>query len=215
MRGGAGAWLGAGLLLLAAAGYWASRRASSAAGAASGPDGLQELTVGLQRRPLPAPVAEWPSLALPLAQAASDFSSLIGEGFAAVKSAFLPRGIRNNNPGNIRRGQDWQGEAAGTDPSFEVFTAPEYGIRAMARILRNYVAGGHDTVRKIISRWAPPTENNTAAYVATVAAGLGLDPDAPVNLARDLPGLVAAIIRHENGIQPYDAATIQRGINLA
>ena len=129
------------------------------------------------------------------------------------------RGLRNNNPGNIRRdGRTmWQGLAATqTDPSFWQFTDPVYGIRALAKILHNYNAiYGLNTVREIISRWAPPNENDTGAYVNAVAADLGVGPDEPINVDSRMNDLVAAIIHHENGTQPYDLATVSTGVNLA
>lgn len=88
-----------------------------------------------------------------------------------------PRGIRNNNPLNIRKGNNWKGERKSqTDPSFEEFESMEYGIRAAFILIRNYmtgrVTGGIkcDTIEKIIRRWAPPTENATQKYIDFVAA---------------------------------------------
>jgi hypothetical protein len=143
---------------------------------------------------------------------------LIFAGGGAVYSKI--RGLRNNNPGNIRRGGErWQGlapDSAQTDPAFWRFLAPEWGIRAIVRILRTYQARGLVTVRGIIGRWAPPTENDTDAYVAAVARQLNVSPDDVLTLTGDqLITLVKAIIRHENGIQPYSDATITRGIELA
>lgn len=128
-----------------------------------------------------------------------------------------PRGIRNNNPGNIRRSSiDWRGEVATGDQTFEVFDTPEQGIRALGKILRNYQRKyGLNTVRGIINRWAPPTENNTDAYVQHVAEAVGADPDEPINVDATLSLLVSSIILHENGINPYPAETIQRGVELA
>jgi hypothetical protein len=127
-----------------------------------------------------------------------------------------PRGIRNNNPGNIRRTADlWQGMAdVQDDPAFVQFTSPEYGIRAMSVILANYRRAGRNTVRKIITRWAPSNENDTEAYVNAVAASLGIDPDQQLGDG-DMPLLIAAIIKHENGVQPYDIALIEQGVSLA
>ena len=74
----------------------------------------------------------------------------------------LPRGIRNNNPGNIRHGANWQGlnpNGRIIDPAFCVFTAPIYGIRALAKVLINYKKiHGLNTVRQIVSRYAPPND---------------------------------------------------------
>lgn len=128
-----------------------------------------------------------------------------------------PRGIRNNNPGNIRHGDSWQGLAPQQpDSAFCTFIAPEYGIRAMGKILLNYERRyGLNTVRGIISRWAPAVENNTEAYVQHVATTLGVAPDEPFDVAGRLTVLVTAIIRHENGMNPYDAATVARGVDMA
>jgi len=129
----------------------------------------------------------------------------------------LTRGLRNNNPGNIDRnfGTAWRGMSAdqSSDSRFIVFDAPEWGIRAMVRILRSYAARGLVSVRDIIGAWAPPLENDTGAYVASVAAALGIDPTAPVPESK-MPDLVEAIIRHENGQQPYPPAVIAAGIDL-
>ena len=128
------------------------------------------------------------------------------------------RGVQNNNPGNIRHGSDrWQGmSAAQPDASFVRFDSPVWGVRAMARVLMTYRDRyGLRTVREIITRWAPPTENNTDAYVFSVSQRMGVDPDEPLQFPSQLPELVAAIIKHENGYQPYTMATIKAGIERA
>jgi len=130
----------------------------------------------------------------------------------------LTRGVRNNNPGNIvRTSTKWQGMKAdqSADSRFIVFTEPEYGIRAIARILQNYSNAGINTVRGIINRWAPPTENDTGAYVAAVARALKVTADTPLNVSSNLLGLVTAIIKHENGYIPYSESTISDGIRRA
>lgn len=92
-----------------------------------------------------------------------------------------PRGIRNHNPLNIRKGNDWQGESpAGKDTAFEVFMNDLYGLRAGFKILKRYlsISPKADTLSKIITRWAPPSDgNNTDAYIATVAQRSGLHPN--------------------------------------
>lgn len=131
------------------------------------------------------------------------------------------RGIRNNNPGNIRWGDDWQGlvpKSERTDKSFCQFTASEYGIRAMIIILRNYEKKhGLNTVRKIINRWAPPVENDTESYINSVAKQVGVDADKVIDVtdSRVMIPLLEAVITHENGNQPYDFATFVKAIDLA
>lgn len=131
-----------------------------------------------------------------------------------------PRGIRNNNPGNIRRsGDPWQGLAKDqNDAEFFTFAAPKWGIRALARVLISYQdKHGLRTVRTIISRWAPPVENKTSNYIDHVARRLGVGADDPLDVHdyRVLRGLVEAIISHENGQQPYTDAQIDAGLVLA
>lgn len=93
-----------------------------------------------------------------------------------------PRGVRNCNPLNIVRGIKWQGlRPVQTDPRFCQFVSMQYGWRAALITLRNYISGRNgkrqpfDTIEKIINRWAPPTENNTSAYVKSVATAVGID----------------------------------------
>lgn len=145
-----------------------------------------------------------------------------------------PRGIRNYNPGNIRHaaGVRWQGmSAAQTDADFVSFNGPRWGIRAIVRVLITYqdkrrAANGSriDSVREIVERWAPATENQTQSYVLSVASALGLDPDAAgVDVYRyeTMRTLVLAIIRHENGPGPlpggvwYGESIIVDGLALA
>ena len=131
-----------------------------------------------------------------------------------------PRGIRNHNPGNLRRSSDpWQGLAQDqTDPDFCQFAGAKWGIRALARTLIAYQdRWGLKSVKRIISRWAPPNENDTGAYVKAVAEAVGVSPDAPIDTHdyKILKPLTLAIIRHENGQQPYTAAEIDAGLVLA
>lgn len=131
-----------------------------------------------------------------------------------------PRGLRNNNPGNIRHSKiQWVGEATDQpDPDFVTFSAPEYGIRAICKILLSYQTDdGCKTIRQLISRWAPPSENNTAAYVEDCSRACGHFPDETVNVrqASVMQPLVTAIIQHENGQQPYPLALIRQAMTLA
>lgn len=140
---------------------------------------------------------------------------IIGGRKVAISSTV--RGIRNNNPGNIRdtSGNTWDGQT-GTDGEFAIFSAPEWGLRALARLLRNYESKHRlNTVRGIISRYAPSNENNTEAYISSVARALGIDPDTTFSVEARLPELMRAIIKHENGQQPYSGELIAKGISMA
>ena len=127
------------------------------------------------------------------------------------------RGIRNHNPGNIRHSSDkWLGEVQGSDKAFKTFSTPVYGIRALAKLLLNYERKySLNTISGLISRWAPTNENDTTAYVRGVATACGVDPYQPIDVPAYLTCLVPAIIKHENGSQPYSMETIEQGINLA
>lgn len=133
----------------------------------------------------------------------------------------VARGIRNNNPGNIEYnpGVPWQGlDNPPSDGRFCRFKTAPYGIRALCRVLITY-QDKHDvrTVRKIINRWAPPNENNTDSYVNAVSGAVGVTPDHKLNVHDfdTLSKLVQAIIRHENGSQPYTEGQITKGLVLA
>lgn len=84
----------------------------------------------------------------------------------------IPRGIRNNNPLNIRRGTNWLGlSKTQNDLSFCQFNSLTYGLRAGLIIIRTYMQKYKLTsVHAIVSRWAPPSENNTDAYVKSVSS---------------------------------------------
>lgn len=115
-----------------------------------------------------------------------------------------PRGFRNCNPLNIRIGNTWLGERNDPDETeFEQFVSMMYGIRAGFVILRRYIRRYHiNTIRLIVSRWAPSSENNTNAYVDTVAKRMKYDPDAEIKFEdRDtMCSLVDAMIFVENGM---------------
>ena len=129
-----------------------------------------------------------------------------------------PRGIRNNNPGNIRyTGTAWQGLAnPPSDGEYCIFVSVQYGLRALAKLLRNYSTMGFKTISQIISRYAPAPENNTAAYINSVVKNTGYSANEQLNLADDnvLINLMKAIILQENGKQPYSTAEISAAISI-
>lgn len=136
-----------------------------------------------------------------------------------ILSKSAPRGIRNNNPMNIRENHlvdfDWVGEhQVDLDKEFEEFESPVMGIRAGTKVLMTYRnKHGIDTITGIINRWAPPSENDTDAYIQSVAQRLGYDANEPLPLAA-YSNLVEAIIHHENGQQPYSRNQIEQGVRL-
>lgn len=130
------------------------------------------------------------------------------------------RGYRNNNPGNIRHSSArWNGLSSDqTDTSFCQFTSPEYGIRALCKILMNYQTKHRKmTIRAIIDRYAPPVENDTNAYADHVAAMIGTKPDLGYRITNKIlmTDIVSAIITHECGLLPYSREVVERGVEMA
>ena len=130
----------------------------------------------------------------------------------------LPRGIRNKNPGNIKLGTNWDGLAdEQSDPVFCVFKEAVWGIRALMRILLTYrFTHNRKNIDSIIKRWAPPSENDTDAYIVFVSKKMGIEPMEIIHNSIEayLP-LVKAIIQMENGMQPYDDELIVEGMYKA
>lgn len=152
-----------------------------------------------------------------------------------------PRGIRNNNPGNIEWGSSrWQNSIAkedSEDSRFVVFKDAPSGIRAIAVTLLTYfnkrlTPNGEpiDTVAKAITRWAPAGENDTGAYIHQVCVAVSkmtdshVDPDTVLDFHKYevICGIVAGIIRHENGPGPkktinewYAPAVVDEGVRRA
>lgn len=129
----------------------------------------------------------------------------------------IPRGIRNNNPGNIRyNGIEWKGLAnPPSDGAFCIFITPLFGLRALGMVLRNYNRYyGIRTIKRIIERFAPSTENNTAAYINSVCKATGYGDSEQLDLENNavLVPLMKAIIKHENGKQPYTDEQIEMGL---
>lgn len=132
-----------------------------------------------------------------------------------------PRGLRNNNPGNIRNSQrtDWLGEvdeASKNDKSFEEFETIAYGYRALIKLLQNYrKLHGCQTMADFIKRWAPETENNTSAYIKRVCTEMQVPttyvPD--VNDKTTMCAFAAAISQVENGV-PAVMADVESGWDL-
>ena len=122
-----------------------------------------------------------------------------------------PKGLRNNNPLNIRVSADkWQG-AMGDDGQFVKFETAKHGIRAAAKILKTYATKYQlHSINGIISRWAPPIENNTANYIAMVERRTGIDQHQKLG-PEQYPNVMAAMIKMENGSNPFSIDEIRQG----
>ena len=127
-----------------------------------------------------------------------------------------PRGLRNNNPLNIRHSADrFQGEIAGTDKSFKTFASLPYGYRAAFVILGTYLSRGINSIEKIISRLAPSAENDIESYIAQVEKYSGVPRNKVLTPASgaELIMIVAAMSFVENG-QNADISQVRAGFNL-
>lgn len=119
----------------------------------------------------------------------------------------LPRGLRNNNPGNIKEFKwdktHWLGErATDDDPIMEEFVLMWYGVRAARKVFQNYQKKYDlNSIRQLIERWAPPEENDTGSYVKAVCYRCGRDPDEYVDTTdlEFMKDFLRAVFRHENG----------------
>lgn len=136
------------------------------------------------------------------------------------------RGLRNNNPGNLKHSPKnrWNGLA---DPPMDaggycVFTSAVYGLRALATLLLAYFDRHHlNTIEGIISRWAPPDpgkdKNPTGRYIAYVAGQMGIGSREELDLhdREVMRRLVTAIVRFENGVMPYGDAELDKALGAA
>jgi hypothetical protein len=122
------------------------------------------------------------------------------------------RGLRNNNPGNIKKtAERWSGEVAGTDPVFKTFKSPEAGIKAMSSLLTHYADKGINTVNQLVRRWSSTDQRG---YINHITTRLGIDPNEPINLKdKNIRGaIMEAMIEFENGRNPYGQSTIMGAI---
>lgn len=97
--------------------------------------------------------------------------------------AKIPRGVRNSNPLNIRKGNKWRGLRQNqTDKEFDQFINDIFGFRAAFKILENYIVRYRlNTIEAIVNRWAPATENHTEAYIKSVAKKSNIRRDVAIN----------------------------------
>lgn len=138
-----------------------------------------------------------------------------GETTAAPASGDT-RGIRNNNPGNLNYiGQAGATLEGGANGRFATWKTPREGLQALANQLRLYGDRGLDTIRKVINKYAPSSENDTNGYVNNLAMFMGIDPDEHFDVKTDpaaLSMLMRGIIQQENGYNPYSRGQIDDAI---
>ena len=132
----------------------------------------------------------------------------------------MPRGVRNNNPGNIKKGsRTWDGAIRGVDDTFVTFDNPTYGFKAMGDLLQVYQRKhGLNTVQGIINRWSPASDHNSPGiYAAKVAKQMGITPNTPLNLndPNTLASLMTYMSQYENGGDYFDPGWIAKGAAMA
>lgn len=129
----------------------------------------------------------------------------------------MARGLRNNNPGNIRHSsENWQGEIPTMDKSFKAFKTMAYGYRAMFVLINNYQKKyGLKTITEIINRWAPPNENDTTNYCKCVSEWSGVPATSKITTTNRevIVPIVAAMSRMENGT-PAVMRDVEAGYKL-
>ena len=129
----------------------------------------------------------------------------------------ISRGLRNNNPGNIRRNSDvFQGEKTSSDREFKQFKSMAYGYRAIFKILSNYYRNYKlETICKMIGRWAPENENDTDSYIKAVSDYAGIPADDPINIndREQMIRIVAGMSKVENG-REAEMSDVIAGWNL-
>lgn len=132
----------------------------------------------------------------------------------------IPRPVRLNNPGDLKKSisNAWLGMSdVQPDPEFVAFMTPAYGFRALAKLLLTYYnVDGLRNLEQFVYRFAPPTENNSAAYLADASERTGLKPTDRVNIGsyKVMFGLCQAISIHEGGNGYWTRANIDDGLAM-
>lgn len=128
-------------------------------------------------------------------------------------------GYKGCNPLNVRASSvKWRGSIGQSDNGYVIFSTPMDGIRAAATVIKNYgTKYGINTVRDIVSRYAPASENPTDDYIANVCKSTGYQPDEKLDTKNPevLKKLVTAMMKQEIGDVPYSEETINEGVQRA
>lgn len=136
----------------------------------------------------------------------------------AASNSSLPRGVRNNNPGNLNYvGQDGATLESGSNARFAKFSSMEEGVAALAKQLQRYASRGINSIRAIVNKYAPAGDgNNTAAYMQALSRAMGVGVDSQLNLGdtSQLTALVKGITSHENGAGYVSDDQIRAGVRL-
>lgn len=137
-------------------------------------------------------------------QVAADAVELL----AVSAKKLMPKGLRNNNPGNLRfiARNPYNGQVRDDGDGYGVYSTMALGVRAAGKQLLAYGRRGLTSVRQIISTWAPSNENDTESYVRAVSSALNVAADQRIDVDAQLEELAAAIFRHEVGAVAFAAS---------
>lgn len=126
----------------------------------------------------------------------------------------LARGMRVNNPGNLKEfGEQWQGRVTpSSDPVFVEFKSYVYGLRAMIKLLKNYIRQGNNTIESILHRYAPTSENDTKAYVDYVVQKTGIPKNRRLTGEKEQ---MREIVKHMANLEQGIDAQTDRFFDLA
>lgn len=135
-------------------------------------------------------------------------------GKSEMLSSSYPRGVRNNNPGNlIMSSENWQGKiphSQNSDGHFEQFKTYTHGVRALFLDLRSDINKGKNTIAKLINEYAPKHENNTDAYINAIVKSSGIGKNEIITPSKKIIMLLAInIIKVENGKRSNGKAYIR------
>lgn len=146
----------------------------------------------------------------PVAQAVGKVAAPTGVQTSAQQVG-APVGVRNNNPGNLRQWGDLPRDSGG----YAIFPTAEAGLAATIKNLQaQQKVHGLNTVQGIISKWAPASENNTAAYISDIAKRTGFAPDQRLNLddPKTVAPLISGIVKHEGNAGGFSDEMINRAV---
>lgn len=127
------------------------------------------------------------------------------------------RGLRNNNPGNIKwsSANNWVGQTGRDDAGFVIFDKPDNGVRALSRVLDSYERAGVNTIDAIVRRYtAGDSQLAQANYSAFLQSRLGVAGNFVLNKFLHRYPLIAGIIQFENGSNPFTKSQIERWMAL-
>ncbi|MEJ2896223.1 phage tail tape measure protein [Bordetella avium] len=138
-----------------------------------------------------------------------------GDGYSP--SSKDPRGIRNNNPGNlVYVGQ--AGASKEANGRFATFSSAQEGLNALAAQLRRYGQRGLNSIQSIVNTYAPASENDTGAYANYLAQKMGIGTSTKFDVNSDpsaLAALIRGVVEYENGRNPYSNDMIAQAAGMS